>query len=252
MHLGGSVPVITAANTAVRMVNSSVTECMASDFITGVLTADVGGVVWLDGTPVYDIQAVIPLVSQPDPNVSEDYEPTSGLVSDGVFYSSTPRTVLVNDTVDGWQPVITGAAPPVGLTFLSPEDPWFVRAVLVCIPRSRWSDLLNSKRRNAVSCHADIHRLNQSGCGGFHAAAVSLRLHPESRTQRMMCCVLCAVATKVRNHEHRGIVYRLTCMTFSLQGSYFLGQGFWASISGYPLMHVQPQPALAHISTSQQ
>ena len=136
------MPALTAANTTVRMVNSSVIDCAASELLQGVMTAAGGASVWLEGTPTYGHDAVPPMVARrehgPSFNVDPSKDPDLAAREElptGVFYSSTPRTVFSHDSEEGWIPATTDV-PPLNrlflLSFLWSREPWFQALTAVC------------------------------------------------------------------------------------------------------------------------
>lgn len=121
--------------TGVHLVNSTVSDAFIPDVDEGVVTADAGATVWLQGTSVRNNKAVLPLMAKAD-------------ITDGggVFFS---------DRDDVWFSWNTGAqheieqheasqVPSDTSEFLSGNDEWFVSVLKVCVPATAMMSALDN------------------------------------------------------------------------------------------------------------
>lgn len=109
-----------AKNTAVRLVNCTVTRTFRPNTSTGVVTADPGATVWLQGTSVRGNQAVLPLVAV-----------TSYSDGDGFIYSDRQETAFFWTDGGLLEQRSTGQPPPATASFLSGQDEWFLDVLTV-------------------------------------------------------------------------------------------------------------------------
>ena len=110
--LGGSVEAVYANSTAVRLVNSSVSDNFVQSPYRGVIRGTPGASVWLENTSILSNQAVILLSGPSDSDLR---------ANPAVFHSDVRRTVLRDLRKNESQP------PPTDLSsFLSSTSAWFV------------------------------------------------------------------------------------------------------------------------------
>ena len=103
-----------AKDAAVRIVNCTVSRNVIRDSTGGVVQADPGGTVWLQGTSVRGNEAVLPLVA------NTDYSD-----GDGSIFSDRDETVFFWTEDDSLEWRETGGSSPGGAIFLSREDEGF-------------------------------------------------------------------------------------------------------------------------------
>jgi len=111
---------IEARNTALRIVNSTVSGAFIPEPSGGVVFARPGAKIWLQGTSVHGNKAVLPLVASTDTSAG-----------DGAIYSDHKETAFLWTSDGALERQITGQPPPDKSAFLSAQDEWFLRAVAV-------------------------------------------------------------------------------------------------------------------------
>ena len=109
-----------ARNTAVRLVNCTVARTFRPDTSFGVVVADPGATVWLQGTSVRGNQAVLPLLAT-----------TSNSDGDGSIYSDREETAFFWTDGGVLEQRSTGQPPPATAAFLSGQDEWFLDVLTV-------------------------------------------------------------------------------------------------------------------------
>lgn len=121
-----------AKSTEVRVVNSTVSDTFVPNVDEGVIVADTGATVWLQGTSVSSNKAVLPLIAKT--------EYTDG---DGAIFSDRADPWFFWDSNSEQEQRETGQVPSDTSAFLSFDDEWFASVRKVrSMPHTRWGVLV--------------------------------------------------------------------------------------------------------------